>query len=45
MIRYADESDLELLESLDIHISKQELKNSIDANKVFVMLHSGELIG
>ena len=37
MIRYACEDDLEILNQYDQHISKIELKRSIDAKRILLM--------
>lgn len=45
MIRYAIQSDFEALERHDHHIGEDELKRSIDAQRVIVMAEHGTLIG
>lgn len=45
MIRYADESDFEILKKYDKHISESELKNSINTKRVFIMFHNDNFIG
>lgn len=45
MIRYANESDLEILNKYDNHISKIELKNSIKLKRVLVMFDNNDFIG
>lgn len=45
MIRYANECDFEILRKYDKHISEIELKNSIIAKRVIVMLNNDGFIG
>ena len=45
MIRYADQNDFELLREHDRHISENELKRSIDAQRVLVMFEGDAFIG
>ena len=45
MIRYANENDFEMLLKHDEHISKIELKNSINTKKVLVMFHNDSFVG
>ena len=35
MIRYANTSDLDILNKYDKHISKEELENAINLNRIF----------
>lgn len=44
IIRYADERDFDLLKEYDKHIEASELKKSIDAKRVLIMLNN-EFIG
>lgn len=45
MIRYANEGDFEILRKYDKHISEIELRNSINAKRVLVMLNNDSFIG
>lgn len=45
MIRYAKESDFEILRKYDKHICEMELKNSINAKRILVMQDRNRLIG
>lgn len=45
MIRYANESDLEILKKYDKHICEAELKNSIKENRIIIMLNSNNFMG
>ncbi len=45
MIRYADENDFDELRKHDTHIEEQELRNSIKANRILLMLEHDILIG
>ena len=45
MIRYACEDDLEILNQYDQHISKIELKRSIDAKRILLMYDHHCFIG
>lgn len=45
MIRYAGQSDFELLREHDHHVSESELAHSIDARRVLVMFEQGAFVG
>ena len=45
MIRYADERDFDILSKYDKHIDLPELKNSINAKRVLIMLNDNDFIG
>jgi len=45
MIRYADERDFDRLSEYDQHIEGSELKKSIHAKRVLIMLSGDDLIG
>ena len=45
MIRYADETDLEILKEYDNHISEKELRNSIKLKRVLIMFNNNRFIG
>lgn len=45
MVRYANESDFEVLRKHDKHINDSELKNSIHAKRILIMFHQNSLIG
>lgn len=45
MIRYANESDFEILKEFEHEISPAELKNSIHANRILLMFHDGTFAG
>ena len=45
MIRYADQRDFERLKECDRHISEDELKRGIDAQRVLVMFEGDAFIG
>ncbi len=45
MIRYADESDFEILKKYDRHISEAELKNAINAKRILIMFREDCFIG
>ena len=45
MIRYADERDFDILSKYDKHIELPELKNSINAKRVLIMLNDNDFIG
>lgn len=45
MIRYANISDLDILSKYDKHISKDELVNSINLNRIIVMYENNKFIG
>ena len=45
MIRYANESDWEVLMNYDKHICPNELKNSIHAKRVLVVIENDIVIG
>ena len=44
MIRYANIDDLEVLSKYDKHLSREELKKSINLNRILVM-YEGEIVG
>lgn len=45
MIRYANISDLDILNKYDEHISKKELVNAINLNRIIVMYEEDKFIG
>jgi len=45
MIRYANESDIGILNKYDKHISESELKNSINEKRVLIMFKNNTFIG
>ena len=45
MIRYANENDIEIISKYDKHISKEELKNIIELQRVIVMFEDSNFIG
>lgn len=45
MIRYAINTDIDILLQYDKHISKNELKKSIELNRVIVMFEENKLVG
>lgn len=45
MIRYAGESDIEVLRKYDHHIREAELRNCAAAKRILVMFHGGVFIG
>ncbi len=45
MIRYADESDFEVLKKYDAHIAEHELKNSISSRHILVSYENTEFVG
>ncbi len=45
MIRYADANDFDTLSRHDVHISAHELKNSIAAGHILIMLEDDKFIG
>lgn len=45
MIRYANEGDFEILNKHDNHISKIELKNSINLKRILIMYDKNNFIG
>lgn len=45
MIRYANESDFEILKNADKHISAKELENSIEAKRVLVIFNKDDFAG
>lgn len=45
MIRYANKSDLDILKSLDRHVSSDELENIIERRRIIVMTDGENIIG
>lgn len=45
MIRYANIDDLEVLSKYDKHLSREELKKSINLNRILVMYEKNKFIG
>ncbi len=45
MIRYANKNDITTLKKYDKHIWEIELKNSINAKRVLILLHNDTFIG
>ena len=45
MIRYANENDIEIISKYDKHVSKEELKNIIERQRVIVMFEDNNFIG
>ncbi len=45
MIRYANIEDMNILSKYDEHISKEELKNSINKNGILVMFENEKFVG
>ena len=45
MIRYANSNDIELISKYDKHISKKELTNIIELNRIIIMFKADEFVG
>ena len=45
MLRYANQNDIEIISKYDKHISKEELKNIIELQRVIVMFEDSNFIG
>ena len=45
MIRYANKNDITTLKKYDKHICEIELKNSINAKRILILLHNDTFIG
>lgn len=44
-IRFAENKDIELLIQYDKHISKEEIKNSIRRNRIYIAEDNGQFVG
>lgn len=45
LIRYAEESDIDLLTEHDKHISKEELRNAVRLHRIYIAEENGSFVG